>query len=386
MLTFKHRALAMVAGGLSTFGAAYLLFGGMPSAETINSKTIISGIVLVIGIAACHQLVAAAKRSAWAQVAAMTVIAFAATVLVVIGTAGRNAETIKASSETAERSQAAYARAVKDLTAARSFRDAAETQRLDAIKKADADVARQKDAVETACKNGEGRLCRGARATLATFEAAAARVKADQTVLRLADDAVKQRERDVKDLTPAPDTSPAKAFAVLLGTLGVVASVDKAEIVINALLPYVTSLVIEFAAAAFLLVAFPPAKVEILEPVRTVRQEPAPVALKAEPVPVALPMFQQAALAATFAVPAMFASTPAPAIVAPQQIEDVATKWSDGACHLLVTLADAGEEMTVTEAAEAMGVSVGEASRRKDELGAKLAIRRDGRNVFMSIA
>ena len=399
--TLKTRGLAMVAGLSCTFGAAYLLFGGMPSADDINAKTIVSGLTLVIAVAAMHQLGSAVKNAKFVEGFAMLTLALVATALVVVGTAGRNAETDRAKEEKTSDARAAHARAIVDLDKLRARRDLIVAGHEVAIADATATVKKYRDAIGTACTGGNGNACKGAKEALGAAQFDANRTRHSDSVkaaLEALDASIGVGEANVRSLLPPADLSDSKAFAGLLATVGIVASADKAEAVINKLLPYAKAVVIEIAAVAFLLIAFPPVKVYDLEPVRVVREEtkPAPALTVAKPVAItwqqsaALPAYSSAAMAATVALPALFATMPSPVAAAPatQATTVSGLPWSDGASHLLVTLADAGEAVTVGEAAELMGVTMGEASRRKDELVAagKIEANREGRFVYLTLA
>lgn len=391
----------MVTSASCTAGAAYLLFGGFPSLASIDGPIVVSALTLLVATIALHQCFSAAINRRKIEFVAMLTLGLIALALVAVGTAGRNTEADRAKTEKAASAKQAQARAIVDLSEARKQRDKIVASHEAAVAAAVAAVAKAREAVALACEGGNGNKCKGATQTLTVAQTSADTAREGASVkLALLDvgRTIATLEETVARLEPPAEVSQAKAFAAFLFTIGRVESAAKAEVILDSLIPYAKAIVIELAAIAFALTAFPPVRVAVLEPVRVVREDrkPAQALTATKPVAIswqqsaAIPAFTSAAIAATVAVPAMFADlSPAHANEPTRQeiAVDNGLAWSDGASHLIVTLADAGRALSVGEAADLMGVTVGEASRRKDELLAadKINAVREGRFVLMSL-
>lgn len=228
--TIAYRAGAIAFGALASIGAGWLMLDDIVKVG-FNSKHLVSVIVLLLAIGATHYCFASLKAGQWGKTLAAGIIALAASGLVMVSTAGRNADLDKAAASAAVIEKAKYADAVRERDEARK-------------------EAKAKLAEWTAeCGSGVGKACKGKKVIAEAFDAR---------------ERIAQANVDRLEPTPA-SPGAAKALADVLNTLGLVADVAKAEAVIAKVLPYLTALVLEGAAGWFFLAAFPPKVITAVE-------------------------------------------------------------------------------------------------------------------------
>lgn len=321
----KAKAGAIVFGIAASACAMYLLLEDVAAGGAFTSDHLVSIVVLALAIGASHYAAAAMAAGKWFRAAGFAVIAVAASALVMIGTAGRNADLQASKGRVIANGAAELADATAELATARRNVEAATTRMV------------------VACKGGNGGDCKGARFVLDTF----------QTVADV-------KQFAVERVTPKRETpGKAAAFAGLLGTLGMVQDAKNAERVLGVVLPFVGALVLEGAAGMFFSTAFPVAAPPVAsnsnapandaEPADAIEPEPKPRKRKPAPVKKAAPTNVVAA-------------------------------------DVLEFLRANRREITNEDLAKALGYHPGSVCRARKQLGGKVRARREGRKVYASVA
>lgn len=357
--TVSTRFLASLIGAACTAGTAWLLLEDVATLAHVTPKHYINMLALTVATFTLHRAIGDALTRQWMAAIPLSLIALIAIALVTISAGARYSAKDADAQRMATAVVAKSATRRGDADAARARLENRRAAHVSSIAKADTAVAERLADVAKVCKDGAGNACRGAQATLAAAQRLAtdARIApADVTTAQTDLDAAEQRAASAipQRLTQGDGSS----FAAFLATVGLVKDEHAAARVIGALLPFMLAVVIEIAAAAMFVVAFPPSSVltQVAPPVVTAKMVRAAVAT----VPlIAAPVAAQAA------------------------VDDI----SQGVAKLMQVLVAKGDKpVTVTQAAKAMKCCRPEASRRIKAAGGLVATRKDGRYLYVTRA
>ncbi len=323
------RALAFA--GVILIGTCYVLFQDLLEGAPLTVGHVLTALALAIATAAGHQIVPTFKAGRYPLTASMAILAAGAIVYIGLMSGARNGEQIAGKAERIEQTNAQRTEILAERKKAQAMLDQAR-----------ADIGRE-------CASGEGTKCKGRRATEAVYAAAVAGHDAKLAAL------------------PPMQTANGQYKALAQGVVRLpwfrdrtVADVEQDLII---LLPWLAVLLAELSVPAFLSLALGHAHVPTI-----VDQAQAPV-----PPPGGGGKHRKRSQLPNVP-PGRQTSTPTNVVVLRGKRKDV-----------VGVLTAAGQPMTVTELARAMGVCRGEASRRWREAGNRVTARRDGKFVVIAL-
>lgn len=316
MHTPKSNRSAIALAAFFSAVTGYVLFTDVIHGAAITTSHALSLAALVAAIASGHH--------AWPQLRTGNILAglmlavlfLASTVYVVVASGARNGETAQAKIDRAT-----------EIHAQRN-------RELDPMRKAEAMLAEAQAKLPTACRGGEGKDCKGVKATIAVYDAA-----------------IRGHKAALKELPPPVTvTGYTHAARVIAALPGVTVNVDALEERLELLMPFLTVLITELGTIVF-------AHIGCAHAGRV-----APSANDNAP--------SQADTAQTsFPVPP---PTNGGQTVIPDDHP------------VVVALRRAQRPLSNDELAAEMGVTKGEASKRRDEVAGRLDVKRDGK--FLRIA
>jgi len=222
MHDLSHRIGAGLFAAAAIMGTGYVLFSDVPSSGlTVDHVT--SALVLVLALGAGHFVLPSWQRGKRLASIGLALAFVAATVVIVTGSAGRNADVAKTKAAAAARLIAEREQVAKDVSDARA-----------AHADLKSDAARECRKVGPQCQR-KGALVEAAWSHVLLLEAR------------------------LSSLPPEQATGgKTRAFAELLHELGLVSDRTRAERVLGLVMPYALALAFEIAALAFGSILFPP--------------------------------------------------------------------------------------------------------------------------------
>lgn len=330
--TTPIRRAPLAAAAFFTSLTAFVLFGDLvtsprPLLASITPAHILTLAALVAAITAAHYVLPALRARAYFAGGLLALVAVAAIAYTLIASGMRGGAVIA--------DRAAHA---AKLDAQRADAKAAWQQARADLKAATDHATATRNAADLECAGGKGGKCNGKSSSASAAES-----------VRVARDSHERIMRSTLDLIPP---TPVSGFAWLAAGLADLGLGDAATITrrLEAWFPFAAVVISEFATIAFFALAFP---ATVLAMPATVAALPAPAAMTAAPI-----ALQSAPLARVIAK-----RLPAPLDAHP----------------VIAALRDARRPMTNDELAAAMGVTKGEASKRRLEVAEHLVLWREGR-------
>ena len=249
MLTYTTRVSAAMFASLALAATALILFWDVWQGAALTLKHSSSAAVLAIALGAGHLAIPSFRGGRYLASAGLALAFLAATAIIIVGAAGRNAEQAKAKSAEAGKANAARAGLVRDIAEAR--RD-----------HGDAKAAEARECVKVGPQcQAKARRSEQAWSHVLLLEARLQALPAEQT-----------------------GNAEIAAAAELLALIGLSSDRARTEAMLGAAIPYATALVFEIAALALLAVAFPHRRPTAVVP-EPPAAKPSPVALPAPPEP-----------------------------------------------------------------------------------------------------
>lgn len=207
--------------GLGSFFATvtgYVLFNDVINGSSVNTSHVLSLAALVAAIASGHYVWPQIKARSYVNGFLLTILFISSTGYVVVSSSARNADV--AASKAAKASEINMAR----------------KRELDAMYRSEAMMATAQSQLPAACKGGNGKDCRGAKATIEVYDAA-----------------IRGHKATLRDLGPEQAASLYAHAAKVIGALpGVSMPVADIEERLTLLLPFLTVLIAELGTIVFL--------------------------------------------------------------------------------------------------------------------------------------
>lgn len=227
--------------GLGSFFAsvtAYVLFNDVVHGAAVNTSHVLSLAALVAAIASGHYVWPQAKTGNLVNAALLCVLFVGSTSYVVVSSSARNADVA-----------ASKASKAKDVNDARQ-------RELEALARSEAMMSAAQSKLAAACKGGDGKDCKGVKATIAVYDAA-----------------IRGHKATLRDLGPEQATSLyAHAAKVLAAFPSVTATEKSIEERLTLLLPFMTVLIAELGTIVFLHIGLGHASVARLPSISDHRQ------------------------------------------------------------------------------------------------------------------
>ena len=209
---------AIALGAFFASVTAFVLFSDVIHGAEINTSHVLSLAALVAAIASGHFVWPQLRSGAIVAGLMLGLLALSATTYVVVSSSARNADVAASKAAKAIDSNTARTRELAALTASEAMHKAA-SERLAA-----------------ACKGGDGKDCKGVKATIAVYEAA-----------------IKGHKATLREIGPELPASLYAHAAKVMAALPGITSTEKAlEERLTLLLPFLTVLIAELGTIVFL--------------------------------------------------------------------------------------------------------------------------------------